>query len=57
MRDQREMRKILDAIAVLGGHEAAEYLGFVADGHDDPEIREMAAEAKKRLLRKNTEGK
>ena len=26
MRDRREMRKILDAIAVLGGEEAAEYL-------------------------------
>jgi HEAT repeats len=52
MRDQREMRKILDAIATLGGEEAAEYLSFVADGHDDPEIRSIAAEAKARLQRR-----
>jgi hypothetical protein len=56
MRDKREMRKILDAIAVLGGPEAADYLGFVADGHEDQEIREMAKEAKKRLERRG-EGK
>jgi HEAT repeat protein len=52
MRDRREMRKILDAIALLGGDEAADYLAFVADGHDDQEIREMAAEARRRLLRR-----
>jgi hypothetical protein len=52
MRDRREMRKILDAIATLGGNEAAEYLAFVADGHDDPEIRAMATQAKSRLLRR-----
>jgi hypothetical protein len=52
MRDKREMRKILDAIAVLGGPEAADYLGFVADGHEDPEIREMAKQAKQRLERR-----
>jgi hypothetical protein len=52
MRDRREMRKILDAISVLGGPEAAEYLAFVADGHDDPEIRAMATQARARLLRR-----
>jgi hypothetical protein len=52
MRDAREMRKILDAISVLGGAEAAEYLAFVADGHDDQEIRSIAAEARGRLLRR-----
>jgi HEAT repeat len=51
MRDKREMRKILDAIAVLGGDEASEYLSFVADGHDDPEIREIAAAARARMKR------
>ncbi|HEY0705676.1 MAG TPA: HEAT repeat domain-containing protein [Polyangia bacterium] len=56
MRDAREMRKILDAIAVLGGSEAAEYLAFVADGHDDPEIRSMASEARARLLRRADAG-
>jgi hypothetical protein len=52
MRDKREMRKILDAISVLGGPEASEYLAFVADGHDDPEIRTMATQARARLLRR-----
>ena len=52
MRDRREMRKILDAIATLGGNEASEYLSFVAEGHDDPEIRELAAAAKARMQRR-----
>jgi hypothetical protein len=56
MRDKREMRKILDAMALLGGAEAAEYLAFVADGHDDPEIRQMASEARRRLLRRQDAG-
>jgi hypothetical protein len=49
--DRREMRKILDALAVLGGREALDYLSFVAEGHSDEEIRTMAAEARDRLLR------
>jgi hypothetical protein len=56
MRDKREMRKILDAIAVLGGPEAADYLGFVVDGHEDPEIKAMATEARKRMLRRGDAG-
>lgn len=52
MRDRREMRKILDAIATLGGQEAGEYLDFVADGHEDEEIRQMAKEARTRLQRR-----
>jgi hypothetical protein len=51
MRDRREMRKILDAIAMLGGQEAAEYLSFVADAHEDEEIRQMAKQALERLKR------
>jgi hypothetical protein len=51
MRDAREMRKILDAIATLGGREAQEYLSFVAETHDDEEIRRMAKEAMERLSR------
>jgi HEAT repeat protein len=51
MRDAREMRKILDAIATLGGREAQEYLSFVAETHDDEEIRDMAKEALDRLSR------
>jgi hypothetical protein len=53
MRDAREMRKILDAIAILGGREAQEYLGFVAETHDDEEIRTMAKEAMDRLLKRD----
>jgi hypothetical protein len=51
MRDAREMRKILDAIATLGGREAQEYLSFVAETHDDEEIRDMAKGAMNRLER------
>jgi hypothetical protein len=57
MRDRREMRKILDAIAVLGGDEASEYLAFVAEGHDDPEIREMATAARTRMQRRKDAAK
>jgi hypothetical protein len=53
MRDAREMRKILDAIASLGGQEAREFLGFVAETHDDEEIREMARAALERLQRRD----
>jgi HEAT repeat protein len=52
MRDRREMRKILDAIAMLGGQEASEYLAFVADTHEDEEIRQMAKQALERLKRR-----
>jgi hypothetical protein len=52
MRDQREMRKILDAIATLGGDEAVEYLSFVADAHEDEEIKAMAKQALERLKRR-----
>jgi hypothetical protein len=51
LRDRREMRKILEAIAILGGQEAEEYLSFVAETHDDEEIRAEAAAAKARLQR------
>jgi len=55
MRDVREMRKILDAMATLGGREAGEYLSFVAETHDDEEIRGMARSALERLA-KHREG-
>ena len=38
LRDRREMRKIIEAISILGGQEAEEYLSFVAATHDDDEI-------------------
>ena len=53
LRDRREMRKILEAIAILGGDEAREYLSFVAETHDDEEIRRLAADAQTRLLRRD----
>jgi hypothetical protein len=56
MTDRREMRKILDALAALGGDEARDYLSFVAEGHTDDEIRTMAAEARDRLERRRDAG-
>jgi hypothetical protein len=53
LRDRREMRKIIEAISVLGGEEALDYLSFVAETHDDEEIRTQAAQARQRLLRRN----
>jgi hypothetical protein len=52
MRDEREMRKILDAIATLGGDEAQEYLSFVAEAHESEEIKTMAKQALERLKRR-----
>jgi hypothetical protein len=52
LRDRREMRKILDAMAAIGGEEASDYLTFVAVSHEDEEIREMAASARGRLDRR-----
>jgi hypothetical protein len=52
MRDLREMRKVLDAVASLGGSEARDYLSFVADNHDDEEIRLMAKAALERMTRR-----
>ena len=53
MRDVREMRKVLDAIATLGGREAMDYLAFVAETHDEEDIRAMAKEALERLKRRS----
>jgi hypothetical protein len=53
MKDRREMRKIIDALAALGGQEASDYLSFVADAHEDEEIRNMANAALLRLGSKN----
>jgi hypothetical protein len=55
-RDRREMRKIVEAIGILGGREAEDYLAFVAQTNDDEEIRAAAAAAKARLERHATDG-
>jgi len=49
MKDGREMQKILDAIARLGGEEALAYLSFVAETHDNEQIRDLAKKALARL--------
>jgi HEAT repeat protein len=49
MRDSYEMSKVVDAVASLGGQEAKDYLSFVAETHDDPDIRKMAEAALARL--------
>lgn len=55
-RDKREMAKILEAISLIGGEEARQYLSFVADGHEDADIRQQAGEARDRLLRRQQDG-
>jgi hypothetical protein len=52
-RDIEQMPKIIDAVASLGGDEAKAYLEFVASGHDDPEVRNLAKEALARLVRRS----
>lgn len=50
--DTRRLAKLLDGIASLGGPEAESYLRFVASGHEDEDIRNLASEALARLSRK-----
>ena len=52
LRDRREMRKIIEAVSILGGQEADDYLSFVAASHDDDDIRAAAAAARDRMLRR-----
>ncbi|MEK6609242.1 MAG: HEAT repeat domain-containing protein [Myxococcota bacterium] len=52
LRDVRGVAKILDAVGAIGGDEARAYLEYVAAGHDDPEVRSLAKEARGRLLRR-----
>lgn len=49
MRDLREMGKIIEALAMLGGQEAQDYLAFVAGAHENEELRRLAAEALRRV--------
>jgi hypothetical protein len=55
LRDRHEMRKIIEAISILGGQEADEYLSFIAATHDDDEIRADAAAARTRMQRREAE--
>jgi hypothetical protein len=55
LRDRHEMRKMIEAIAILGGQEADQYLSFVAATHDDDEIRAEAAAAHARLQRRESD--
>jgi hypothetical protein len=43
------MRRVIDAVAQIGGAEAESYLEFVASGHDLPGVRDLAADALRRL--------
>jgi HEAT repeat protein len=54
--DHDMMRRIIDAIAAIGGEEARAYLQFVADGHDHPVIRDLARQALERLDRRGLGG-
>ena len=51
LSDTARLARILDAIGSLGGDEAVGYLEFLASGHDDDDIRFMAAEALERMKR------
>ncbi len=56
-RDTAQMAKVLDAIGSLGGQEARDYLEFVASGHDDADIRNLASEALERMTRAEKDSK
>jgi hypothetical protein len=49
--DTARMAKVLDAIGSLGGQEARDYLEFISTGHEDADIRNLAAEALERMNR------
>jgi hypothetical protein len=47
-----ELRRLIEAIAQLGGSRARAFLELTADGHPDREIRKMARSALRRLKEK-----
>jgi HEAT repeats len=53
--DVGDLPKVLDALATIGGPEARAYLEFVASGHDNPEMRELAKQAIGHLERHEAE--
>ena len=56
-RDTARMAKVLDAIGALGGKEARQYLEFVAVGHVDADIKNLASEALQRMKRTHSSSK
>lgn len=48
-RDARRMAQLIDAIGMIGGEEAKQYLEFVAQGHAYPVIRDQARAALDRM--------
>jgi len=51
-QDYELMKRVLDAVSILGGDEAVDYLEFVASGHPDDDIKTLAADALRRLQRR-----
>jgi hypothetical protein len=47
--DIDSMRRIIDAVAEIGGDEAEAYLQFVAEGHEMGGVKDLAADALRRL--------
>lgn len=47
--DTANLPKVIDALGSLGGGEARAYLEFIVSGHDDPDMRELARDALRRL--------
>jgi hypothetical protein len=45
------MRRIIDAVGMIGGDEARDYLEFVASGHETPAVRQLAKDALERMKR------
>ncbi|MCA9673069.1 MAG: HEAT repeat domain-containing protein [Myxococcales bacterium] len=53
-KDTRRLAKVIDAIGTIGGKEARQYLEFVAVGHPDADIKNLAREALVRMKRPAT---
>ncbi|PID38046.1 MAG: hypothetical protein CSA65_00740 [Proteobacteria bacterium] len=49
--DSGRVAQVIDAIGSLGGEEAKAFLEFVADGHRNPTVRDMARQALARMTR------
>jgi hypothetical protein len=54
-KDLDMMRRIIDAVGMIGGDEARDYLEFVASGHETPVVRQLAQDALDRLTRREAE--